>query len=87
MKVTREEILETLKDILINNLNISLKPEEIDENETLFEGGFELDSVDMLEIVAGVDEKYDIALTNEDREYFVSLNKLADYIESKLYSE
>lgn len=84
MKATHDEILATLKEILINNLNISLKPEEIDENETLFEGGFELDSVDMLEIVAGVDEKYDLALTNEDREYFENLNKLSSYIESRL---
>ena len=70
MKATHDEILTTLKEILINNLNISLNPEEIDENESLFEGGFELDSVDMLEIVAGVDEKYNIALTDKDSEYF-----------------
>ncbi|SCY01934.1 phosphopantetheine-binding protein [Ruminococcus sp. YE282] len=84
MKATRDEILTTLKEILINNLNISLNPEEIDENESLFEGGFELDSVDMLEIVAGVDEKYNIALTDKDSEYFENLNKLSSYIESKI---
>lgn len=84
MKATHDEILTTLKEILINNLNISLNPEEIDENESLFEGGFELDSVDMLEIVAGVDEKYNIALTDKDSEYFENLNKLSSYIESKI---
>ena len=84
MKAKHDEILTTLKEILINNLNISLNPEEIDENESLFEGGFELDSVDMLEIVAGVDEKYNIALTDKDSEYFENLNKLSSYIESKI---
>ena len=84
MKAIHDEILTTLKEILINNLNISLNPEEIDENESLFEGGFELDSVDMLEIVAGVDEKYNIALTDKDSEYFENLDKLSSYIESKI---
>lgn len=84
MKATHEEVVNFLKGILINNLNLPLMMDEIDENESLFTDGLELDSVDMLEVVSGVDDEYNVVLTNEDREHFETLSKLSDYIISKI---
>lgn len=44
------------------------------------EGGFELDSVDALELVAGVKETFGVTVELSDKNVFYSVNTLADYI-------
>lgn len=78
------EIAEKLKIIMIENLRLEVEAEDITYDMPLFEEGLGLDSVDALEIVAGVDEEYGISLVGEDRGYFQNLETLSGYILKRL---
>ena len=71
---------------------IDIDPEDCDYDAPLFyneddensEGGFELDSVDALELVAGVKEDFGIVINAEEANVFYSINTLSDYILDKM---
>jgi len=80
----RKDILERLKKILIERLSLPLEPDEIAEDSTLFGLGLGLDSVDALEIVVGVEQEFDISITDEDMQVFRSVNTIVDFIIEKM---
>lgn len=51
------------------------------------EGSFELDSVDALELVAGVKEEFGIVMDANEMNVFYSVNSLAQYIEEHMQSD
>lgn len=51
-------------------------------DDEVIEGSFELDSVDALELVAGVKETFGIVLEAGNTTAFYSINTLAEYIEA-----
>jgi acyl carrier protein len=76
-----------LKRILVVELNLEgITPEEIDDDEPIFGGRFELDSIDALEIVYQVEQNFNIPMKemNEARAAFQSINTLAAFIEARL---
>lgn len=80
-------IQERLKRILVVELNLEgFTPETIDNDEPLFGGRFELDSIDALEIVYQVEQNFGIPMKemNEARAAFQSVNTLAAFIEARL---
>lgn len=80
----RKDVLERLKKILIERLSLPLEPDEIAEDSTLFGLGLGLDSVDALEIVVGVEQEFDVSITDEDMQAFRSINSIVDFIIEKL---
>ena len=81
------EIKEKLKDFIANNLLFSDNGFRYDDDASFLEEGI-VDSIGVLELVAFVDESFDMEV--EDHEVtpdnFDSVNKLAAYIQSKLNS-
>ncbi len=74
-----------LKKSIIEQLNLEeLSVEEIDNDESLFGDGLGLDSIDALELIVLLEKDYGIKLTDPDqgKEIFVSINKMATYIET-----
>jgi acyl carrier protein len=83
----REEIKLTLKRLLIDGLRLeTLKPEDVDDAAPIFVEGLGLDSVDALELVVLVEEKFNIQIPDEDvgRKAFASIDALADYVSAEL---
>ncbi|MBU0701901.1 acyl carrier protein [bacterium] len=80
----RKDILERVKKILIERLSLPLEPNEITEDSALFGLGLGLDSVDALEIVVGVEQEFDISITDEDMQVFRSVNTIVDFITEKM---
>jgi len=80
MNTKRLDILNRTKNILIERLNLSLTPEQIDDDSPLFGMGLGLDSIDSLELVVGVEEEFGIQVGDEDLEVFLSVNSLVDFI-------
>jgi acyl carrier protein len=75
-----------LKRILVVELNLEgITPEEIDDDEPIFGGRFELDSIDALEIVYQVEQNFGIPMKemNEARAAFQSINTLAAFIQAR----
>ncbi len=79
-----EELVYQLKKQIIEVLNLEdMKPEDIDENASLFGDGLGLDSIDALELIVMMERNYGIRLQNpnEGKEIFKSVRVMADYIE------
>ena len=77
---------ERLKQILVVELNLEdFEPEDIDDDEPIFGGRFDLDSIDALEIVYQVEQHFGIPMKemNDAREAFRSINTLAAFIEER----
>ena len=78
-----EELILKLKQEIIEVLNLEdMKPEDIDENASLFGEGLGLDSIDALELIVLMEKNYGIKLQDpaQGKEIFKSVAVMADYI-------
>lgn len=81
-------IKEEIKNLIIESLALEeIAPEDIKDDEPLFNEGLGLDSIDALELGMAIKRKYNIKM-EEDKEvnkkYFYSVNTLSDFVESKI---
>ena len=79
-----EELILKLKKEIIEVLNLEdIKPEDIDENASLFGEGLGLDSIDALELIVLMEKNYGIRLSdpNQGKEIFKSIKVMAEYIQ------
>lgn len=82
-----DEIRKELKEFVVMDLALEgIKPEDIDDEEILFEGGLGLDSLDAVEIVVLVQRTYGLEIADEEqaREIFQSMDTLARWIHEHL---
>lgn len=82
----RAKLIRDLKRMIVETLNLDdVNPEDIDENELLFGSKLDLDSIDALELVVGLEKRYLIKIgsSEESKAALKSINTLADLISSK----
>ena len=53
-----------VKQMLVRQLNLKKKPEEIADDAALFGGDFDLDSIDVLEIVVGIEKDFGVRIAD-----------------------
>ena len=78
-----DQVRKELKELLVVNLALEdITPEEIRDDETLFEEGLGLDSLDAVEIVVLVERNYGLEIANEEqaREILQSMDTLARWV-------
>jgi acyl carrier protein len=78
-----EELIFKLKEEIITLLNLlDITPEEIETEAPLFGDGLGLDSIDAMELVMHMENKYGIKIENpkEARMIFTSVKTMAEYI-------
>ena len=77
-----------IKLLIIESLSLEdIKPEDIKNDEALFGDGLGLDSIDALELGIALHRKYGIVLeerNEENRQYFASVNSLADFVKNEI---
>lgn len=85
MEISRVNILEDLKHILVDELFVEIPKEEIDEKDQLFTG-IGLDSIGFIEMVTIIEDKYKVKIENEENlpENSNTLGSFADYILDKI---
>lgn len=79
-----DALILNLKQEIIEVLNLEgVKPEDIDENASLFGEGLGLDSIDALELIVLLEKNYGIKLenANQGKEIFKSVKTMAEYIQ------
>jgi len=72
-----------LKKVLIEGLSLEdIEPNEIEDNDALFNEGLGLDSVDAIELIVILDNEYGIKFKSmeETKEVFITIQTLTDYI-------
>ncbi|MBX2902725.1 MAG: acyl carrier protein [Chitinophagales bacterium] len=78
-----EELITTLKAQIVEQLNLQhLKPEDIGADQPLFGEGLGLDSIDALELIVLMQQKYGIKLADpsEGPKIFQTVRTMATYI-------
>ncbi len=75
-----------LSGLMVEALNLDVKPDEIAPEMPLYGDGLGLDSIDMLEISLAVSKRYGVQLRADDADnerIFASLRSLATHIEER----
>ncbi len=73
------EICEKIKAMLVENLRIP--EDELEYDSELFGDDIGLDSIDSIEIIAGIDNLFGVQMTGAARENFKSIETLAKFVE------
>lgn len=78
------EVARQLKTILVKDLGLSLKEEEITDDVPLLEGGLALDSVVIAELIARIEDEFGIRFEDQNLrlELFENLMTLAEFVSS-----
>jgi acyl carrier protein len=72
--------------LIVENLNLTIVPEDMEPDIPLFNEGLGLDSIDALELSLAISQKYGINIRSDDKNinhYFSSLRALSKYIHEK----
>lgn len=77
----REEILARLKEIVIDRLDVE---EDQIKPESSFVEDLGADSLDIVELIMGIEEEFDIEIPDEDAEKLTSVGEAIDYACNKL---
>jgi len=75
-----------IKEMLVEQLQLRMEPTEIGDSQGLFDPeGLGLDSVDAIEVVAGVETEFGYAIQGEDqaRELLKDVETLAAFLEQE----
>ena len=81
-----EELKKQLKGQIIEFLNlISVKPDDIKDDEPLFGEALGLDSIDSIELIVLLKREYGIEIHDpkEGRKILININSMVDYIEKQ----
>ncbi len=76
--MTDTEIKVALKEFFVNELGVDA--DELQYDTILFNEGIGLDSIDSIELVAFIDEKFGVQTSGIDRSNFKNIDSLAAYI-------
>ena len=81
----RDTLRQQVKELLSTGLRLEVGPDQITDDGAIFGDGLGLDSIDALELVVLVEEKFRIAIPDEEvgRQAFASVNTLVDFITSQ----
>ena len=76
------EIAEKIKNMLVENLRIPA--DELEYTSELFGDDIGLDSIDSIEIIAGIDNLFGVQMTGDARENFQTIETLTKYVEEHM---
>lgn len=80
----REELCKKIREMMVEQLNLTMDPGFITNDQPIFGRGLELDSIDALELAVGIYDKFEVTVTDDNTTIFSSVNTMADYIETQL---
>lgn len=82
-----QEIKAQLKPLIISSLRIpGVSPEQMDDNMRLLDGDWEIDSVDILQLIIDIEKQFAIKLVSGrfDRSAWQTVETLAAAVRSKM---
>ncbi len=79
----RKEVLDAIKEELVDRLELEFEPADIDDDTFLFGGGLQLDSIDSMEIIIGMQSRFDVMIPEDDVSSLRTINTLADFVQAE----
>jgi acyl carrier protein len=82
-----QEIKAQLKPLILSSLRITdMTADQMDDNTRLLDGDYEIDSVDILQLIIDIEKKFSIKLVSGrfDRDAWLNVNTLAEAIKQKM---
>lgn len=78
----RDSVRTAVKELLVNGLRLDVAPADIVDDAPIFGEGLGLDSIDALELVVLVEERFSIGIPDEEtgKRVFGSVSALVDFI-------
>ena len=83
--MNEQPIEERVKELMVERLFLKITPQEIETDAPIMEA-YGVDSVSLFELVAGLEEEYDITFEDTDFsiESFRSVSSIADLVRAKI---
>lgn len=80
--MTREEVATAIRNLIVERLHLRISPNAINDDQPLFGEGLGLDSVEALEIVVALEERFGIVVkdTEDVKDFFYSVDTLTTYV-------
>ncbi len=74
-----------IKEMLVRQLKLQVKPTEIEDDAPLFGEGLGLDSIDVLEVVASIEKEFGVAIRSQEEgeKVLTSVEGIARYLGEK----
>ncbi|AOY80287.1 phosphopantetheine-binding protein [Moorena producens JHB] len=84
-----ETVANQLKQLIVQELDVNLKLENIDDNAPLFYEGLGIDSLAIVELITLIEEHFKFEFSDSDlrADNFVNLNSLANLVARKIKPE
>ena len=79
-----EEVQSKLKEIVMDRLNAE---EDQIKSEASFVEDLGADSLDIVELIMGIEEEFDIEIPDEDAEKLTTVGEAMEYVKTKLAVE
>ncbi|MES2855746.1 MAG: phosphopantetheine-binding protein [Bdellovibrionota bacterium] len=83
------DLVSEVKTLVISSVNLHhLDPGTISEETSLRDGGLELDSVDMLEVVVAVEHHFGVKVADAEvgKKFFKTIGGIAEFVKSQRLS-
>jgi acyl carrier protein len=81
------ELIEELRSKIVETLELrDVDPDELTAESSFFDGGLNLDSIDILELAVMIEEEYGVSIDNRElgEKVFITIGTLARYIDENL---
>jgi acyl carrier protein len=85
-QLSLDALMAEVAAVIVEALNLDVKPEEIQADDPLYGEGLGLDSIDMLEISLVISKQYGFQLKSDNEnnvKIFASLRSLSEHIASQ----
>jgi len=82
--MSSEDLKDSIKEMMVENLMLKVSKEEIGDDVPLFGAeGLGLDSIDALELVVSLEKRFGVSVPNSDvaKHALATVNTIADYVE------
>jgi acyl carrier protein len=80
------ETVDTVREVLIDTLELSQSPDDLTRDTALFGALPELDSFGVVQLVAAIEDRFDIVIDDDEfgADLFETVGSLSDFVDAKL---
>lgn len=84
-----EDVKSELKGIIVHDLDVNIKMEDIDDEVSLYDDGLGLDSISVINFIVLIEKKLGISFEENEisSKLFSNINNLSEFVHAKLQSQ